>query len=247
MRRVIRSWMLAVLVLAVLSPGVGAQTLVVGCDTDFKPFVFTGADGKTTGFDIELWDALAKRLGIAYRLEPMAFKDLIPALVQKRIDAALAGMTLNSKREEQIDFSVPYYTSSLNLLVRADEAGIEDIGDLVDKIVATKLDSSSVVFVKNIQTRAFKLYPAIEEAYAALENGKVDAVIFDEPAVDAYARSKGAGRVKIVGGSYHRQFYGIGFQPNSIWREKINIALLQLMEEGYYDIVFRKWFGYVPQ
>jgi glutamine transport system substrate-binding protein len=194
-----------------------------------------------------LWDAVAKRLGIAYRLDPMAFKDVIPALVQKRIDVALAGMTVNSTREKQIDFSVPYYISSLAVLVRADATDIDGVGDLDDKIVATKQGTSSAVFVKNIQTRSFKLYGAIEEAYAALEKGTVDAVIFDEPAIEAYVRSKGAGRAKIVEGSYHRQYYGFGFQPNSPWRKKINITLLRLMEEGYYDILFRKWFGYVPQ
>ena len=75
-----------------LLPGAGhAETLVVGCDHSFKPFVFKDKDGKLVGFDIDLWDAIAKELGLAYELKPMNFDALIPALIEKKIDVALAG------------------------------------------------------------------------------------------------------------------------------------------------------------
>ena len=134
----------------VLLVGVGslqAKPLMVGCDTGFKPFVFIGPDGKYTGFDIELWESIAKRLKLNYKLERMEFKDLIPALVDKKIDVALAGITIISQREKQVDFSFPYFESDLRILVRAGDNEIADIGDLDKKVVATKQGKNNRFFL----------------------------------------------------------------------------------------------------
>jgi len=125
---------LMVSLLVVMTVGVcPAKTLVVGCDTNFMPFEFKGADGKYTGFDIDLWDAIAKDLGLQYKLQPMDFNGLIPALQSANIDAAIAGMTIKSKREEVVDFAYPYYDAGLLLMVRSDNKDINGIEDLANK------------------------------------------------------------------------------------------------------------------
>jgi glutamine transport system substrate-binding protein len=224
-----------------------AKPLIVGCDTGFKPFVFIGPDGNYTGFDIELWDSVAKRLKLNYKLVRMEFKDLIPALVNKKIDVALAGITMLSQREKKIDFSFPYFESDLRILVRAGDKDISDIGDLDNKVVATKQGTTSAKFVKNIQTEKVRLFRTIDEAYRALQKDQVDAVIFDSPSILNYVHTDGKDIAKIVGRSHQRQYYGIALQQGSDLREMVSIEILKIMEEGYYDIIFRKWFGYVPQ
>jgi glutamine transport system substrate-binding protein len=224
-----------------------AEPLTVGCDVDFKPFVYKSAKGEITGFDIELWNALAKELGHTYRLIPMKFTELLPALAAGKIDVALAGITIRSDREKMVDFSFPYYESGLQIAVRADDNHIGNIGDLVDKTVGTKEGTSSADFLKNIQTKSVRLFPSIEAAYTALQEKTVDAVVFDVQSTLTYLAGSGKGSIKTVGPPYRRQFYGIAFQQGSPLREPFNIKLLQYMEDGWYDIVFRKWFGYVPQ
>ncbi len=224
-----------------------ADKLVVGCDTNFMPFEFKGPDGKYVGFDIDLWDAIAKDLGLEYELQPMDFNGLIPALQSANIDVAIAGMTIKSKREEVVDFAFPYYDSGLLLMVRADEKEIAGIEDLGDKVVATKLGTTSADFAKKIDTKDINLFPNIDGAYMELRTGGADAVIFDKPAILYYIKTTGKGAVKTVGPLYEGQPYGIAFPQGSPLREKVSITLLKFMEDGTYAEIYKKWFGEAPK
>jgi glutamine transport system substrate-binding protein len=246
MRKTAKSLIMAAILLLVVTGTSQAKTLVVGCDFSFKPFVFKGPDGKYTGFDIELWDAIAKRLKLNYKLLPMHFNELIPALLIKKIDVAFAGITINSERESQIDFSYPYFDAGLLTVVRYNNKTINHIGDLVDKIVATKQATTSAEFVSNIQTQKVKLFPTIKEAYTELISGRADAVIFDSPSLMNFVANDGRGVVKIVGRLHKKQNYGFAFPPGSELEEQVSIVTLKLIEDGFYHIIFRKWFGYIP-
>lgn len=222
------------------------KELVVGCDTNFMPFEFK-RDGKYVGFDIDLWQAVANELDLEYRLQPMDFNGLIPALQTGSIDAALAGMTIKSEREKVVDFAYPYYDAGLVILVRSDNSDIHKVEDLADEVVATKLGTTSADFAKKLETKDVKLLPNIDGAYMELISGGADAVIFDSPAVLHYKQTEGKDRVKIVGPMYQGQSYGIAFPQGSPLREKVSIALLKFMEDGTYERIYVKWFGKAPQ
>ena len=230
-----------------LAGAVQAKELVVGCDTNFMPFEFKGPDGKYQGFDIDLWAAIAKDLGLEYKLQPMDFNGLIPALQSANIDVAIAGMTIKSKREEVVDFAFPYYDSGLLLMVRADEKGISGVEDLGDKVVATKLGTTSADYAKGIETKDVSLFPNIDGAYMELRTGGADAVIFDKPAILYYIKTTGKGAVKTVGPLYEGQPYGIAFPQGSDLREPVSITILKFMEDGTYDEIYKKWFGEAPK
>lgn len=238
-------WLLAVLLVA-LSQIALAGDLVVGCDTDFKPFEFKGDNGKYIGFDMDIWEAVAADLKLGYTLKPMDFYQLIPALTKGEIDVAIAGMTITSEREKVIDFSYPYFDSSLIIMVRAERSDIYGIGALTDKVIATKEGTTSADFALNIQHKDMKLFPNIDQAYKALLNGSADAVIYDAPTLLYFIRNEGKGKFKSVGNTYKRQSYGIAFPQGSPLREKVSIAILNLIEDGRYEIISRKWFGAVP-
>lgn len=92
------------------------KELVVATDTAFVPFEFK--QGNTyTGFDVDLWAAIAKELNVKYKLQPMDFNGIIPGLQTKNIDVALAGITIRDDRKKVIDFSDPYYESGTAILV----------------------------------------------------------------------------------------------------------------------------------
>lgn len=220
-----------------------AETIIVGCDKHFKPFVFKDKNGKYSGFDIDVWDAIAKDLDLKYELVPMEFTQLIPALQKKKIDVAIAGMSITSEREKIIDFSYPYYDSALLIMVQINDTKIKSIGDLDDKIVATKKGTTSAFFVRNIQTKEVKLFPSIDEAYSKLDSGEVDAVIFDSPSLTHYIMTEGKNNFKSVGRLYKRQSYGFAFPQGSDLREKVSIAILNLREGLEYPVIYRKWFG----
>ncbi|MGO4833229.1 transporter substrate-binding domain-containing protein, partial [Rhizobiaceae sp. 2RAB30] len=91
-----------------------AEDLVVATDTAFVPFEFKEGD-KYVGFDIDMWDAIAKEIGVTYTLQPMDFNGIIPALQTKQVDVALAGITIKDERKKVIDFSDGYYDSGFLL------------------------------------------------------------------------------------------------------------------------------------
>jgi glutamine transport system substrate-binding protein len=246
MKKLVTMFMVVVLVVAGLGMAAQAKQLVIGCDTNFMPFEFK-QDGKYVGFDIDLWDAIAKDLKLDYKLMPMDFNGLIPALQTGNIDAAIAGMTIKSKREEVVDFAYPYYDSGLLLMVRSDNKVIKGIEDLKDFVVATKLGTTSADFVKGFPTKDVKLFPNIDGAYMELGTGGADAVIFDSPAILYYIKTEGKGNVTTVGPLYQGQPYGIAFPSGSELREKVSITILKFMEDGTYNKIYKKWFGTEPK
>src|SRR5690606_24884786 len=85
-----------------------SKSLLVATDTAFVPFEFK-QDGKYTGSDNELWEAIAKQAGLPYQLQPMDFNSIIPGLRTRNPPVALAGITIHDYRKKVLDFSDPYY------------------------------------------------------------------------------------------------------------------------------------------
>src|SRR5690606_322094 len=118
-----------------------AQPLVVATDTAFVPFEFKQGD-KYVGFAIHPWDAVGKATGASYKLQPMDFNGILPALQTKNVDVALAGITIKDERKKVIDFSDGYYDSGFMLMVAADSP-ISGDKDLKGKSLAVKTGTSA--------------------------------------------------------------------------------------------------------
>jgi len=219
----------------------------VGVDTSFVPFEFKGPDGKYTGFDVDLWDAIAKRLDMEYKLLPMDFNGLIPGLTTGNLDVAIAAIFIKSSREKAIDFSHPYFRAGLKLMVRADNTDINGMEDLADKVVAVKLGTATVDYMNTVPTKRLVKFPNIDQAYLECVTGGADAAIHDTPNVLYYIKEVGQGKVKAVGPDIKAAYYGFGFQQGSPLREKVNVALLECIEQGEYDQIYKKWFGTLPE
>jgi len=222
------------------------KELIVATDTAFVPFEFK--QGSTyTGFDIDLWAAIAKELNLKYKLQPMDFNGIIPGLQTRNIDAALAGITIRDDRKQVIDFSDPYYESGLAILVAKDNTSIKTAQDLSGKSVAVKTGTATVDFMKKEVPQAkLRLFPNIDNAYLELATGRVDAAVHDTPNVQYYANTAGKDRVKVVGKVKSGDFYGIAFPKGSDLVPKVNQALATLKANGQYDAIYTKWFGKQP-
>ncbi|MCX8957315.1 glutamine ABC transporter substrate-binding protein GlnH [Erwinia psidii] len=240
---------LAALTLAfALSSSAAEKKLVVATDTAFVPFEFK-QDGKYIGFDVDLWDAIARELNIDYTLKPMDFSGIIPALQTRNIDVAMAGITITDERKNAIDFSDGYYKSGLQVMVKANNDRIKSIDDLNDKVVAVKSGTGSVDYAKqHIKTKSLRQFPNIDNAYMELGTGRADAVLHDTPNILYFIQTAGKGQFKAVGKSLEAQYYGIAFPKGSDdLREKVNGALKKLHENGTYNALYKKWFGAEPE
>ncbi|KGD79310.1 glutamine ABC transporter substrate-binding protein GlnH [Pantoea vagans] len=231
-----------------LSSTAAEKKLVVATDTAFVPFEFKQGD-KYVGFDVDLWDAIAKELKLDYTLKPMDFSGIIPALQTRNVDLALAGITITEERKKAIEFSDGYYKSGLQVMVRNNENDIKGISDLNGKVVAVKSGTGSVEYAKaNIKSKDLRQFPNIDSAYMELGTNRADAVLHDTPNILYFIHTAGKGRFKAVGDSIEAQQYGIAFPKGSDdLREKVNGALKTLKENGTYNTLYKKWFGTEPK
>lgn len=143
---------------------------------EFKPFSYM-KDGKVTGFDVEVGEAVAKELGLEAQPEKMKFKSIIEGVKTCRFDAAVASHTVNEARSKHVAFSTPYYYSGPQIFTRAD-SDIETSADLKDKEVAVSKGSTYADEAKKY-TNNVKTYDSDITALKALAEGRHDAVITD--------------------------------------------------------------------
>jgi polar amino acid transport system substrate-binding protein len=138
---------------------------------------------------------------------------------------------------------VAFYTAQLaaTLTVQQIQGGINGPDDLPGKKVATTRGSTAAAFLRESRAQVHEV-ARIDEAYAALLNKEVDAVVFDAPVLLYYAATEGKGRVHMVGAPFRKEDYGIVFQPGSPLRKQVNNALLALREDGNYQQIYDKWF-----
>lgn len=141
-------------------------------------------------------------------------------------------------------FVFAYFTASVTTTVTVQElhGTINGPHDLFGKHVVTVKRSTAAEYLAN-QGISAVIVKDVDKAYRLLENGKADAIVYDAPVLQHYASKKGRGKVKVVGLIFQEQNYGIALQVKSPYREKINIALLKLIESGAYKQIRDKWFG----
>lgn len=128
------------------------------------------------------------------------------------------------------------------LTVERLNAQVSGIEDLYDKRVGTTEHSTASNYMTARALR-HKTYGNIEQMFAALESGALDAVVHDAPILSYYASTAGRGRFATVGRVFSPEKYGIALPSGSPLREPINRALLRLRENGTYQSLVEKWFG----
>jgi polar amino acid transport system substrate-binding protein len=119
---------------------------------------------------------------------------------------------------------------------------IEGLSDLQGRRVLTVAGTSADGFLLTQELRHATV-ETIDEAFAALLNDEVDAIVFDAPVLLFYSQNQGYGLVRVVGPIFQEEEYGIALPTGSPLREPINAALLRLKSSNRYDKIYEKWFG----
>ena len=223
------------------------DVFTVATDNSYAPFEFIDDDtGELEGFDVDLIEALAEEAGIEIEIQQLEFDGIVAGVGSGKFDIGIAGMTITDERKENIDFSQPYYEAGLILAVDKDNDEIESIDDVDDKVVATRVGSTSEDYLKDETEAEAESFPEIVEAYQVVMQGKVDAVLYDLPNVLYYSSKETGGDLKTVGDRLTGEDYGIAFPKGSEIRDDIDDALTTLKEDGTYDDIYEEWFGESP-
>ena len=221
-------------------------TLIVGFDQDFPPMGFMGVDGEYTGFDLELAQEAAKRLGLEYKPQPIAWDAKDMELESGNIDCIWNGFTMTG-REDGYTWSEPYMENS-QVFVVAGDSGIKSQADLAGKVVECQVDSSAEAALKEVPdltaTFAQLLTTAdYNTAFMDLEQGAVDAIAMDV-VVAGYQISQRNADFVILEDSLAAEEYAIGFKKgNTELKDKVQGALEEMAADGTLKTISEKWFG----
>jgi ABC-type amino acid transport substrate-binding protein len=230
------------------SGGGGGEEVSVASDIAYPPFEFNQG-GEPTGFDIDLMDEIAERANLQVEYENVRFDSIIQGLGSNQYDAAISAMTITPEREEQIDFSEPYFNADQSLMVQSD-SDIRSTDDLADATVGVQIGTTGAAEAQRLQDEGqvgdVRTYNVVTDAFNALENGQVDAVINDFP-VSADRASQSDGELEIVQNIPTGEQYGIAFPTDSELRQPVNEALAEIKEDGTYEEIYQKWFDEKPE
>ena len=218
--------------------------LLVGTDTPFPPFEI-GQPPEISGYDIEVMDAIGKELGVDVTYQDTGFDTIFRDVQQGLFDTAAAASTITPERQQQVNFTDPYYEASQALLVPADSdiASIEDLGGA---IVGAQDGTTGETFA-NEETDAGEVrgFPEGPDAVAALQTGQVDAVIIDLPvAADALEQQEGFELVEEIPTN---ELYGFAVAKDKTeLLDAMNQALETIKQDGTLAELYQKYFSTEP-
>ena len=221
-------------------------TLIVGFDQDFPPMGFIGDDGEFTGFDLELAQEVAKRLGLEYKPQPIAWDAKDMELEAGNIDCIWNGFTMTG-REDDYAWTEAYMANT-QVFVVAKDSGIASQADLAGKVVECQVDSSAEAALKEVPdlTATFKDLLTTADyntAFMDLEQGAVDAIAMDVIVAGYQIQQRNADFV-ILDDSLSAEEYGVGFKKdNTELRDKVQKTLEEMAADGTLKGISEKWFG----
>ena len=240
-----RQFISAALTLATLGASVGHapdNVLRVGTDATFPPMEFVD-NGKRTGFDIELMEAIAKTMGKQIEWIDIDFKGLIPGLISKRFDMAVSAIYITDERKKVVDFTDPYYAGGLVAMVKDNNAAIKKLSDLDGKKVSVQVGTKSVSYLAEKFPKVQRVeVEKNQEMFNLVDIGRADAAVTGKPAAYQYVRTRGG--MRVLEEQLTTEEYGMALRKDTPELTKaVNAALAKLKADGTYAAIVKKWFS----
>jgi lysine-arginine-ornithine-binding protein len=247
-----RKFLSTAAVLLALSAPAFAQNLRVGVEGNYPPFSMLSPDGKLSGFDIDIANAVCAEMKATCTLVQQEWDGMIPALNARKFDMIVASMTITEERKKAVDFSNAYYDVPSRWVAKAGAFREATPAALKGKTIIVLRNSPRAKFVADNFKESTILQVAKEtEVYLELAAGRGD-IGFGSSVVSGEAflkKPEGKGfeqvgqtvRLDTTGGG------GVGIamrKDDSALREKINAALAAIRANGVYKKLADKYFDF---
>jgi polar amino acid transport system substrate-binding protein len=224
-----------------------AGELRVGFESGYMPFEMTDKTGNFVGFDIDMAKEMAKAMGVKFVPVNTAWDGIIPALLTKKFDIIMSGMTVTQERNLKINFASPYIVVGQTVIINKKHQGkIKSYKDLNDAkyIVTSKLGTTGEQSVKRMIPKAqYKSFE--EEVTAAMEvvSGKADAFVYDLPFCVVFMAQQGAtGQLVFLDKPFTYEPLAWAVRKGDPdFLNWLNNFLSQVKNDGRYDLIYQKW------
>jgi polar amino acid transport system substrate-binding protein len=226
-------------------------TIKVGTDSTYAPSEFLDADGKTVvGFDVDLFNAVAAKLGLKAEYQSAKFGDIIPGIESGKYEIGVSSFTINDERKQQVNM-VSYFNAGTQWATKkGNPSGIQpdaacgkkvavqtntvqDTDDLAKRLKDCKAAGKPAITVDRYQDQG--------QATAAVVTGKDDAMLADSPVI-AYAVKQSGGQLEALGDIYEAAPYGYVVKKDQTdFAQALADSLKALVSDGSYKQILDKW------
>lgn len=225
--------------------------MVVGVRTASPPFGFINKQNEWVGFGIDLARLVAadaeKKVGhpVKVELKESTPATRIPLLSSGAVDLIAETMTITRTRRESVDFSLIYFVTGAQFLVKHGSP-FKSIKDIAGKRIATQQGSTNEKILRERYPQAqLVTFPDQPAGFAALTQGRVDAYTNDGIQLAGLkAKAPNPAEWDIVGEFYSYEPYGMAMRKGDTdFRNLVDFALMNAIESGEYFKLYEKWFG----
>jgi polar amino acid transport system substrate-binding protein len=223
----------------------------LGLDADFAPMGFTEDDGSIVGFDIDLANAVAEKMGVTVEVKPIDWDSKDMELSSGKIDVIWNGFSITDERRKEVLFSNPYLSTKQSIVVKAG-SDITTKADLAGKKVALQDGSTSEDALKadeatyeSIGDDNISRFKENSQVLMEVDSGRADAAVIDEVFVRYYLQKENLlDKYTVLEEGFDEEDYGVGGrQSDYALMEAINKALDECKAEGTTSEISVKWFG----
>jgi polar amino acid transport system substrate-binding protein len=231
-----------------------ADQLKIGVAAEpYPPFTSPDASGNWVGWEVDFMVAICKQAELDCVITPTAWDGIIPALTSGQIDVIMSSMSITSERAKTIDFSDKYYNTPAMVMVAADSTITPDAAGLTGKIVGVQVSTTHEAYTQKYfapVAAEVKVYQTQDEANQDLAAGRVDAVMADSIALQAFldsdagkacCKSSGmvAGDAEVLGAGV-----GFGLRQGDPLLAKLNAAIAAIRADGTYAAITANYFSF---
>jgi polar amino acid transport system substrate-binding protein len=226
-------------------------TIKVGTDSTYAPSEFLDTDGKTViGFDVDLFNGVAAKLGLKAQYESAKFDAIIPGVQSGKYEIGVSSFTINDERKKQVNM-VSYFSAGTQWAAKkGNPSGVQPDAACGKKVaVQTNTVQDTEDLPKRLKACTSAGKPAFTvdryqdqgQATAAVVTGKDDAMLADSPVV-AYAVKQSKGQLEALGSIYEAAPYGYVIKKDQTdFAQAISGAVSALISDGSYKTILQKW------
>jgi polar amino acid transport system substrate-binding protein len=231
-------------------PDLGGREVVVAVENAYPPLQFVDAEGAAVGWEYDFMAEAAERLNMEVVYENTSWDAMIPGVSEAQFDVGMTGITIREDRAEVVDFSAPYMTSQMVMMVRGDEDRFDDAASFAenpDLLIGTQPGTTPFyvgiyeVLDGDEANPRMVLFETFGAGVQALRTGDIDLVLTDGTSGEGYvAASDGA--LKIVGEPLGTEDFGFIFPKGSDLVEPFNAVIESMRADGTLDALNTRWF-----
>lgn len=207
----------------------------------YAPFAFKGDDGKLQGFDVDLMEALSKKLGFTYQITPTEYDNMFMSVANGEYDIGMGQVCITDERKQKMAFTEPYWNAGLQFIVRKD-SGITSPDQLKGKKIAVEKGTAAHKYVTDhCKDSEIVVFPQVSAAFMEVEQGKADALMQDKPNAAYYIKKHPETNLQLMGDETDKIPDGFALPKDSPYKAELDKALKELEQDGTIKKLEDKW------